>query len=167
MKAQSECGSDEMLTGLSTESCTGQGENKALTFVFWCSAQCAFLIGGSTFCVRRPVRCSTPCWCNACYLFHSKMRAATHLPRAVWTRSRKARGDLLMTERAYKAAWDGTVFALAPGSRLEVALERPLRHVDADTGGGVHPIGFGPCLPFASAGALANAGVDQPSAAVA
>ena len=83
-ESQAECGSDEMLTGLSTESCTGQGENKALTFVFWCSAQCPFLIGRSTFVCAGPVQCSTPCWCDACYLFHSKMRAATHLPRAVW-----------------------------------------------------------------------------------
>jgi hypothetical protein len=41
-----------MLSRLSTESCTGQGDNRALTFVFWCTAQCPFLIGSSTFCVR-------------------------------------------------------------------------------------------------------------------
>lgn len=51
-ESQAECGSDEMLSGLSTESCTDQGENRALTYVFWCSAQCPFLIGGSNFCMR-------------------------------------------------------------------------------------------------------------------
>lgn len=91
-ESQAECGSDEMLSRLSTESCTDQGENRALTYVFWCSAQCSFLIGRSILVWVGPVQCSTPCWCGACYLFHSKMRAATHLPQAVWTRNRKA-GD--------------------------------------------------------------------------
>ena len=52
-ESQAGCGSDEMLTELSTESCTVQGENKALTSAFWCSAQHRFLIGSGTFSVRR------------------------------------------------------------------------------------------------------------------
>ena len=79
-ESQAACGSGEMVSRLSTESCTGQVDNKALTSAFWCSAQRPFLIGAARFmCVWR-WRCSPPRWCGGCNLFHSKMRAATFAP---------------------------------------------------------------------------------------
>lgn len=90
MKGQAGRGSGEMLTRISTESYTGHGENKALTFVFWCTAQRLFLVGLARFKCVTATRRSTPCWCDPFHVVHKMMRATTHLPPAV--RTRKARG---------------------------------------------------------------------------
>jgi hypothetical protein len=99
-ESQAECGSGETRGRLSTGSYTGQGENKTLTFFFWCSAQCSFLIGSNTFYVHWAVRRGTPCWCGRLLSFPQPDASGNSPARVRLDEKRQAGDDVAEKEHA-------------------------------------------------------------------